>query len=109
MLKLSVVQAIKSKPQKYLFNQYRTFNDGLKKEKITFDKDSFKIKINEKNIKKFPYIWLRDCCSCKHCFDSKNHQHLIDLKSIPESIKPVLAPILSENSSHFEVFCKHSF
>ena len=36
-------------------------------------------KLNEIDKKQFPYIWLRDFCKCKDCFDGRNKQTLINL------------------------------
>ena len=63
----------------------------------------FEIKLNKSNIKKYPYIWLRDCCTCKSCFDTQNHQHLVDLASVPDDVKPITVSHLKEK---IEVICK---
>ena len=57
------------------------------------------------NKKKYPYIWLRDNCKCNDCYDCKNQQTLVNLKSIPLNIKP--NDISSNNDSKFTINCKY--
>jgi hypothetical protein len=94
---------------KYLSNSFKTssFQQKLKKLiETNFNENNFEIKlIDESKKKNYPYIWLRDCCPCQHCFDSQNHQHLVDLANIPENIKPIKVNYTKQDSE-VEVICK---
>ncbi len=89
---------------KNLFFNYTT-NEALQKIKATFNENYFEINILNKN-KKYPYIWLRDCCKCKECFDGLNQQTLINLKDIPLDIKP---DNVCQNETKFNIKCKFLF
>ena len=102
-----------NKISKILTNSYKTLNyipsnNSNVKIQASFYDDNFEVKfskLNEIDKKQFPYIWLRDFCKCKDCFDGRNKQTLINLKNIPLDIKP--NDILkSENDSKFTINCK---
>ena len=93
---------------KILSNRFKTFDCKHQVKKfsetnLNFNENNFEIKLNKSNIKKYPYIWLRDCCTCKSCFDTQNHQHLVDLASVPDDVKPITVSHLKEK---IEVICK---
>jgi hypothetical protein len=87
--------------------QTSSFQQKLKRLIETkFNENNFEIKLNdESNKKNYPYIWLRDCCPCQHCFDNQNYQHLVDLANIPENIKPIKVTYTKQDSE-VEVICK---
>jgi hypothetical protein len=105
-----------NKITKYIINSYKTWsyipnNFSNLKFQASFHDDNFEIKVsnlNEIKNKKVPYIWLRDFCSCKDCFDGKNKQILINLKNIPLNIKPNDV-LKSEDDSNFTIKCKFNY
>lgn len=57
----------------------------------------FKWKNGEREInKKFPYIWLRDRCKCKNCYNKITDEVELDLVSIPVDIKPEKFQIVNQ-------------
>ena len=42
----------------------------------------------EEAVEKYPSVWLRDNCQCKHCFDPSSRQRRLLLKDLDSEIKP---------------------
>ena len=97
---------------RFLNNSFKalSYQDSRKQLiKTNFNENYFEIKFNNSNFKKFPYIWLRDSCNCKDCFDNQNHQHLIDLTKIPDDIRPIHISDVNSENSEVEITCKLKF
>lgn len=59
--------------------------------------------------KQFPYIWLRDSCNCKECYDSDADEKRNDLNQISLNIEPKSIRLLEtseKNKENFEIICK---
>ena len=70
----------------------------------TFHHDSIEFRTNENNVKKYPYIWLRDHCKCSTCFNQRTEELEFDLSEIPLDIKPSSVRNLNDNC--FEIICR---
>lgn len=70
----------------------------------TFNDDSVEFIKDDNNIKKYPYIWLRDHCKCSMCFNSVTEELELDISEISLDIKPILVKSLNDNS--FEILCE---
>ena len=98
---------------KNIMKSYKTlsfyiYNSSYEKIESNFHHDNFEIKLltkAEKNEKKLPYIWLRDFCKCKNCFDNTNQQTLVNLKNIALNIKPNDISN-EEDGSVFKITCR---
>ena len=42
----------------------------------------------EEAVDKYPSVWLKDNCQCKHCFDPSSRQRKLLLKDLDAEIKP---------------------
>ena len=73
----------------------------------TFHQDSIEFRTNENNVKKYPYIWLRDHCKCSTCFNQRTEELEFDLSEIPLDIKPSSVRNLNDNC--FEIICRCFF
>ena len=81
-----------------------TFRHKEKSFITTFNNNSVEFRANENNIKKYPYIWLRDHCKCSTCFNQTTEELEFDLSEIPLDIKPSSVKNLKTN--FFEIICE---
>ena len=76
-----------------------------------FENDSIHFKKDGTNLKKYPYIWLRDHCKCSKCFNQNTEELEFDLSEIPLNIKPTSVKNIA--NSVCQIICKffyfHSF
>jgi hypothetical protein len=74
--------------------------------KTSFTNNAIEFRTNdERNLKKYPYIWLRDHCKCSKCFNERTEELEFDVSEINIDIKPRSVKYL--NNHVVEITCKY--